>query len=373
MINRQCATAHGGFRCAVAAAATVLVAGCGTGLESLPLPAPGLTANSITVTAVFSNALNLPAKAKVKLNGADIGEVESTHAHDFTALVTMRIRSDVPVRIGTTAQLRSATPLGDVFVALKPDPNQAPGTPLLHDGDVIPVGSTTAAATIEEVLGSAALLINGGAIRRLVSIINGAGSALGGRGDKVAELLHQSGELISRLGARSAQINDALRSTSELAAALQAHQNTLNETLAAGGPATDVIADNTAQLTDLVEAIAEITVQLNRFPSLQGTDKRSMIADLNHLSATFNDITVDPTLSMTALNRLIGIMMKSTNATSAHANVDVRKLALGALPDKNYPGDPGFHGPDGTDWHAMIGSLRYEWNMLLSRALGPQR
>jgi hypothetical protein len=65
--------------------------------------------------------------------------------------------------------------------------------------------------------------------------------------------------------------------------------------------------------------------------------------------------------------------MKSTNATSAHANVDVRKLALGALPDKNYPGDPGFHGADGTDWHAMIGSLRYEWNMLLSRVLGPQR
>src|SRR4026207_1467558 len=114
---------RGGRRRGVAPAALLRVAGGGTGLESLPLPAPGLTANSITVTAVFSNALNLPAKAKVKLNGADIGEVESTHARNFTARVTMRIRSDVPVRVGTTAQLRSATPLGDVFVALKPDPN----------------------------------------------------------------------------------------------------------------------------------------------------------------------------------------------------------------------------------------------------------
>jgi phospholipid/cholesterol/gamma-HCH transport system substrate-binding protein len=373
VINRQCATAHGGFRCAVAAAATVLVAGCGTGLESLPLPAPGMSVNSITVTAVFSNALNLPAKAKVKLNGADIGEVESIHARDFTAQVTMRITADVPVHKGATAQLRSATPLGDVFVALNPDPDPAPGAPVLHDGDVIPVGATTAAATVEDLLSSAALLINGGTIRRLVSIINGTGSAVGGRGDKLAALLHQSDDVITRLNARSAQINDALRSTSELAATLEAHQTTLNETLAAAAPATSVIADNVAQLADAVDAVARITGQLNRLPSLQGTDTRSLIADLNHLSATFNDITVDPTLSMTALNRLIGIMMKSTNATSAHANVDVRKLALGALPDKNYPGDPGFHGADGTDWHAMIGSLRYEWNMLLSRALGPQR
>jgi virulence factor Mce-like protein len=363
--------AHRGLRCLVAIAAIILCGACGTGLESLPLPAPGLTARSITVTAVFSNALNLPAKAKVKLNGADIGEVESIHARDFTAQVTMRITADVPVRKGATAQLRSATPLGDVFVALNPDP--APGAPVLHDGDVIPVGSTTAATTVEDLLSSAALLINGGTIRRLVSIINGTGSAVGGRGDKLAALLRQSDDVITRLNARSAQINDALRSTSELAATLEAHQTTLNETLASAVPATSVIADNVAQLADAVDAVARITGQLNRLPSLQGTDTRSLIADLNNLSATFNYITVDPTMSMTSLNRLIGVMMKSTNATSAHANVDVRQLAVGALPDMNYPGDPGFHGADGTDWHAMIGSLRYEWNMLLSRVLGSQR
>ena len=35
---------------------------------------------SYALTAVFSDALNLPAKAKVKLYGADIGEVESIRA-----------------------------------------------------------------------------------------------------------------------------------------------------------------------------------------------------------------------------------------------------------------------------------------------------
>jgi len=64
---------------ATAAAATVL-GGCATnGLGSLPLPAPGIGSGGYLITAVFSNALNLPAHAKVKLAGADIGQLEASH------------------------------------------------------------------------------------------------------------------------------------------------------------------------------------------------------------------------------------------------------------------------------------------------------
>ena len=134
-----------------------------------------------------------------------------------------------------------------------------------------------------------------------------------------------------------------------------------------------MLADNTAQIADLVTGVSHITAQLSRFPSLQGTDTRSLIADLNQLSARFNDISTDPNLSLTALNRLIPIVMKSTNSAAIHGTGEVWQLALGSLPDMNYPGDPMFHGPDGTDWHAMIGSLRYEWNLLLDKIYGPNR
>jgi virulence factor Mce-like protein len=359
-------------RSAAAAALTVLVAGCATGLDSLPLPAPGQAGDRISLTAVFANALNLPAKAKVKLNGADIGDVESIRAEDFAAYVTMRISADVVLHAGATAELRSATPLGDVFVAIKPDPHPAPDAPLLRDGDTIALNSTSAAATIEDVLGSATLLVNGGAIRRLVTVVNGAGSAVGGRGEKVAALLQQSNTLISRLNGRSAQIEGALRSTSDLAAALSARQDTLNEAISAAGPGISTIQANTAQLADLVDAVARVTNQLNRFPSMQGTDTRSLVADLNRLAATFNDAALDPNLSWTAWNRIIGVIVKSASGPNAHAAAEITQLALGSLPDMNYPGDPAFHGPDGTDWHAMIGSLRYQWNLLLSKVYGPE-
>ncbi|WP_457134879.1 MlaD family protein [Mycobacteroides abscessus] len=359
-------------RVLLAVAMAVALTSCSTNLAAITALSPSVGGDSYSVTAIFSNVLNLPTQAKVKLNGADIGEVSAIHAKDFTAQISLRIRRQVSLYPGTTAELRSATPLGDVFVAIHPGPSHT-AAPALTDGATIPITATAAAATIEEVLSSSALLLNGGAVRHLVNIVNGAGQAVGGRGQNIADLLQQSNTLISRLARRSSQIDELLQSTTELAAILGAHKATLNETLAAAQPATAALAADAATIADLVDTLARITTQLSKFPSLQGADTRSMIADINTLSASANELATSPELSMTALNRLIGILMKATNGTAAHANLEVSKLALGSLPDKNYPGDPGFHGPDGTDWHAMIGSLRYQWNLLLGKVLGPQR
>ena len=41
-------------------------------------------------------------------------------ARNYTAVTTLRIMDGVRLPVGTTAELRSATPLGDVFIAVKP-------------------------------------------------------------------------------------------------------------------------------------------------------------------------------------------------------------------------------------------------------------
>ncbi|AEF35097.1 MCE family lipoprotein Mce6E [Mycolicibacter sinensis] len=360
------------MRTLIAATTAVTLSGCAGGLASIPLPAPGRVDGDITLTAVFANALNLPLKAKVKLNGADIGEVAAIRAEEFSAHVTMKISAGAPLYADTVAELRSATPLGDIFVAVHHGPDAAADATRLRDGDTIALDHTTSAATIEDVLGSAALLVNGGAIRRLVSTVNGAGDAVGGRGTKVAALLHNSNTLLSRLNDRSTQLDTALRNTSDLAATLSARRNTLNTVLAAATPATGALADSATNLADMAAAGGRITRQLNRFPSMQGTDTRSTISDLNRLSDVFNQISMDPELNLNIWNRMITGITHITSGPDIHAVGTVTQLAIGALPDKNYPGDPGTHGPDGTDWHAMIGSLRYEWNLLLGRIYGPE-
>lgn len=370
-MTASAAVGHG--RRIAAAVMVTLISGCTTSLQSLPLPAPVAGVHSYALTAVFSNALNLPAKAKVKLYGADIGEVDTIEAENFTARVHMRIRPDVQLRVGSTAELRSATLLGDVFVQIASDPQQSPDAAVLHDGDAIPLSSTAAAPTVEELLDSMALLVNGGAVRHLVSIVNGAGESVGGRGEKLATLLQQTRTLLAAMTARSEQLSTTLRRTADLAATMTHHRTSLETALSSAAPAMAVIADNTANLAQLSDGVARITRQLSRFPSVQGNDTHSVVADFNRLAGVFNDLSVDPDLSLTAFNRLMGIFLKMTSSTAGHVRTSIEKLSLAPWPDKNYPGDPGFHWPDGTDWHQMIGSLRYEWNFFLDRIYGAQR
>lgn len=115
-------------RAAVATLMTATVlSGCATnGLGDLPLPAPGIGSGGYRLTALFSNVLNLPDSAKVKLAGADVGQVDEMHVRNFTAVTTLRILDGVRLPKGSTAELRSATPLGDVFVSIRPPAGPPP-------------------------------------------------------------------------------------------------------------------------------------------------------------------------------------------------------------------------------------------------------
>lgn len=348
---------------------TVVVcsSGCSApGLDKLPLPAPSLGAESFTITASFENALNLPAKAKVRLGGADIGEVESMRAQDYIAVVTLRVRQGVRIPLGSTAELRTATPLGDVFVAIKVPPT--PGPDVLEDGDTLELDYTAAASTVEDVLSSAAVLVNGGVVRNLAKVVNGFGRAASGNGTVLRDIVDQSNLALGTLGDRSQQIQGALDDLSALAATLNSRQHTLDELLEAAAPAVGAV--DSAQLVATVDEIGRISDQLAKLPSIQGTDTRGVIADLNTVSRAFNDIVLSPDARMVSVNRFLPILIKQTSGTAISADITVAKLALGNMPDIGYLGDTAFHGPKRADWHYLVGSFKYSLFRLQERVVG---
>ncbi|AKC41745.1 mammalian cell entry protein [Mycobacteroides chelonae] len=335
-------------------------------LESLDLPAPSIGSDAYAVTAKFANALNLPDLAKVRLKGADIGEVESIEAIDDVAVVKLRILRGVRLPVGSTAQLRSATPLGDVFVALEP-PDQPSGE-LLKDGDVLDLQTTSSAASVEGVLSSAAVLVNGGVVRNLTHLVNGLGKASADNGQTLGDIVGQSNQLLDTLNKRSAQIQNSLDKTSQLAASISSREKTINDLLAASGPGVRAIDAN--QIGDLANKSGQISDQLAKFPSIQGTDGRSTLADLNSISRGFNDIAVSPDTSLVALNRLIPMLIKA-NAGSAQAHdVNIAKLALGNIDDAGYKGSSDYHGPKQADWAYFVGSFKYTLYRLQERIVG---
>ncbi|MEU5844474.1 MlaD family protein [Rhodococcus sp. NPDC047139] len=342
---------------------------CSSGLESLPLPEPGVGGDSYVLHAVFENALNLPTKAKVRLAGADVGEVASMQVEDYTAIVTMRIVDDVSVPVGTAAELRSATPLGDVFVSLQPPVDAVDGA-ALSPGDTIPLSSTAAAATIEGVLSTASVLVNGGALRNLTKIVDGLGEAVGGRGDRLAALVDESTRLAGLITARTAEIEESLTRTEGLIATLADRRASIDEVVLAARPALDVVAADTARILDLVGQIDRIGRQIERFPSVQGTDTRSTIADLDRIAEQLNVAATHPEASLNAVNRLLAPIMRVTNSTSANVDADLEQLVIGAVPSPGHSGDPGSRLPDETDWQAFVGTLTYTLMRLQNRLDG---
>lgn len=356
-----------------AVAAGMVTAGCATnGLASLPLPAPGLGSGGYSLNAVFSNALNLPMNAKVKLAGADVGQLESMVARNYTAVTRLRIRDGVLLPRGSTAELRTATPLGDVFVALKPPADDPPDKPLLRNGDTIGLDSTAAAATVESVLSSAAILVNGGAVRNFTNIINGFGKATGDQGQAFGNMIRKSNELLGTLDARSDQISRALTQLSHLADQLDAKNQTIGDLMAAASPATSALADNTSQLSNLAVQVGDTSRLLARFPSIGGTDTsgRSMVRDLNTIAGAANDVAMSPDTSWLSINRLIPALVKSTAGNSISVNVGVDKIMLGSLPDIGFPGDIGLHGPHHYNVNLLVGTLKYTLWRLQERIVG---
>ncbi|MBH0778480.1 MCE family protein [Nocardia sp. NEAU-351] len=354
---------------ALGVAAIVSTGGCAVGLGDLPLPAPGVGGSNYTVHADFANALNLPAKAKVRLAGADVGEVTSMAVRDYHAIVTMSIGDSVRLPLGTRAELRTATPLGDVFVSLTAPADATDATPVLRDGDSIARDSTAAAATIEELLTTASLLVNGGAVRNITTLVNGLGHAVGDRGDHVAALIEQSTRVVQALAARSDDIRATLAEIDQLTARLHAQSGTIDDLIFATRPVLDILQDNSQEALALVRRVDQIGQQLLRFPGLNGSE--GMVADINRIAEQLNAAATAPGASVAAMNAMLGPVIAITSGTSAVVDADGQDLALGALPDVNHPlGDPGSRVPDAGDWQKFVGSLTYTLLRLQQRIGG---
>ena len=367
-------TARTKLSVALAAAVTLTTAGCSTsGLASLPLPHPGLSQGGYTLTAIFENALNVPALAKVRLAGADVGQLEELKAKDYTAVAKLRIANGVELPEGSTVELRSATPLGDVFIAVKPPVNAPANAAVLKDGDTIGLDRTEAAATVENLLTGAAVLVNGGAVQNLTELINGAGKAAGDDGGRnFRTLIDNTNRLLNTMDRRTGQISDSIVALSGLSRRLDQKNQVIVDLMTAAAPATDTLAAETNRIADLALQAGTTMDMVGKFPSLAGTDTsgRSMIADLNTLAGTFNDVSQDPNISLASLNRLMPQIVKSTAGNSIAVKGTIGRLILGHIPDIGFAGDPGFHGPKWADYNQLIGAFKYTLLRLQERVVG---
>lgn len=265
------------------AALVVLTAGCSTTAQDLPLPGSGVGGPTYRVVAMFDDALNLTDGAPVKLHGVTIGRVHDVAPDNFTAKVTLDLRESTPIHEGATARLRSTTPLGELFVQIDDD---ASG-PRLRDGATLGADSTSAAPTIEDTMTSVSLILNGGGLNQLETIVREANLVLDGNEGTVRDLLARMTRTAKALNESDADIDSTLDALADVSTTMNRRRDTIDAALRDIAPAARVLRENTDELVRLlrsVERFGDVTT------SVVGATRDDLLKTLREMGPVFDEL-----------------------------------------------------------------------------------
>lgn len=318
----------------VGVAATLALSGCsrlpGLTVEQIPLPAPGGIGESITVRTSFDNALNLPARAKVKLFGTDVGMVEKIEAKDYRAVVTMAVGKNTRLPVGTGAELRQATPLGDVFVALQPPSGTAAGN-YIGDGGMLD-GPTSAAATVEDLLVTAAATVDGGTLGSLQTVITELSAAVGttpADHNDLIGVIRGFTTAITRLNSTAAEVDKSMRVTRDLTAQIDNGRPQLQAAIAKLPVAVNAINGQMSMILATMEKTNKVTSATTDFLNTNQQNTIDLLDSLSVALAGLQEASDSLGPLVDNLHLLLPKWAKTTRTSAASVSTRVYYLTPG--------------------------------------------
>ena len=294
------------MRRALAAAALALTvavtSGCGFhGVYSLPLPgAAGTGAHTYTVKVQLADVLDLVPYSAVKVNGATVGHVRSIDVQGSHALVSCQIEDKVRLPANAIARVEQTSVLGEKFVELEPPPDGGVGR--LADGDVISLPRTDTDASVEEVLGSLSLLINGGAVGQLHTITHEVGVALHGRTAAAHALLDHLNVFVAGLDKQKGAIIRAMEGIDRLTRAVRHQEGTLVRAIDRMPAALRLLTDDRQRLIRMLGALDHFGSVATHVVRASHAD---FVANLRHLQPTLRRLAKVGTVIPKTLGVLI--------------------------------------------------------------------
>jgi phospholipid/cholesterol/gamma-HCH transport system substrate-binding protein len=244
---------------ALAVACLLLASGCGwTGLQGVQLPGgPASQGHSYRVTVEFRDVLDLVPQSAVKVNGVTVGSVEKVELHGWTARVRVRISGSVNLPANAMAELGQTSLLGEKYVSLSAPYGVRP-VGRLTDGAYIPLSRSGRNTEVEEVLSALAALLNGGGVGQLHTITAELNRALGGREDRVKDLLSQLDRFVGGLDAQRGDIVRALTGIDKLSATLAAQRGTITRAVDTIPGGLKALADERGKLSTMLTSLSHL-------------------------------------------------------------------------------------------------------------------
>ncbi len=275
----------------VLVALAFLLAGCSSGgfsgMYRMPLPGGAdLGEHPYRVVARFGDVLDLVPQAGVKVHDVAVGRVEKIELakDNRTAVVTMLVNGDVHLPANAAAELRQSSLLGEKFVELRA-PDRPEGT--LEDGAVIPIDRTNRNPEIEEVLGALSLLLNGGGIGQLSTIVEEVNAALDGNEPELRATLANIDNVVRVLDSEKNNITKAIDALGRLSGRLAAQTGDIEVALDRLGPGLAVVNEQRDALVTMLGALENLsTVAVDTV----NRSRDDLVDDLKLLAPTLNQL-----------------------------------------------------------------------------------
>lgn len=291
---------------AVSCAAVLATSACSfQGLNSLPVPgAQGTGDGSFRVTALIPNAANLVQNAPVLMNDATVGSVGAITVRDWKALVTLRLNKGTRIPVGSHVMVGITSVLGSLNLqVVQPD---SPTQGFMRDGQEIPASQcptqdniaapTTAAPvaditsaqqvaqctypTVEQVLSSLSVVLNGGGLSQIGDVIHELNATLGGRQDTIRELIPRLTTLVTDLDRQRGNIVRAVEGLDRLSSSFNAQSDTIDRALADGPRILKVLVDQRVHLTDTLASVGRLSRNTDDILKANGDDLTTIVKNL---------------------------------------------------------------------------------------------
>jgi phospholipid/cholesterol/gamma-HCH transport system substrate-binding protein len=262
----------------------LVLSGCGVSLQSLP-QLGGPSGPAYTVHATFADVLNLAPEAIVREGDATVGAVTGITAHDYQAHVTMKIRRGIRLPADTTAEVRFDTPLGDEFVELTVP--RARTDAFLAPGATIPVGHTSAAASVEDTLAAVGTLLYGGGLGQAQTLTSELNQILGGNQTQIRSLLANLNTVVGSLADHDSDVDQALVALSNLSAQLNAGSGVIVTALDSLPAAAATLSADNGDVEQLLTGIDQLTPVALGVINQSGRD---LVADTTALVPVVNQL-----------------------------------------------------------------------------------
>jgi phospholipid/cholesterol/gamma-HCH transport system substrate-binding protein len=260
--------------------AALLLGGCSfSGLQDVDLAGgPDLGDEPYTVTAEFSDVLGLAERSAVKVDGVTVGEVGDIERSGWHAVVELELPGDVVLSPATRARIQQTSLLGEKFVALR-DP--APDTgERLDDGDRIALPRTSRGAEVEEVLGAASMLLNGGGLDQAQMISRELHTALDSDRVDTGRFLRSLSAFVTTLDGQRQRIVRIMADLSRLAATVNDREMVVERALADIAPALRALEQQRRPLVRMLRSLSRFGDVATRTIRESGDD---LVADLEAL------------------------------------------------------------------------------------------